>query len=79
MEKRSTATSPISSDLTTGEGNLGMYTAYLQNIPEARYTSVIVLHRRIVEPLYGGKSRTCLIRTDPAQGAPGCWIMCASW
>lgn len=55
-------------ELTPGEGNTGKYRGYMQNISEARYTSVILLHEQITEPNYGGKSRTCIIRTDEAQG-----------
>jgi len=55
-------------ELTTGEGNAGKYRDFMQNIPEARYTSVILLHKQITTPNYGGKSRTCIVRTDEAQG-----------
>jgi hypothetical protein len=55
-------------ELTPGEGNTGKYRDFMQNIPEARYTSVILLHEQITEPNYGGKSRTCIVRTDEAQG-----------
>jgi hypothetical protein len=55
-------------ELTPGEGKSGRYTAFMQNIPEARYTSVILLHECITAPNYGGKSRTCILRTDEAQG-----------
>lgn len=55
-------------ELTAGERNTGRYTAFMQNISEARYTSVILLHEQVVTPNYGGKSRTCILRTDEAQG-----------
>lgn len=55
-------------ELTPGEGNTGKYRDYMQNISEARYTSVILLHEQITAPNYGGKSRTCIIRTSEAQG-----------
>jgi len=55
-------------ELTAGESNTGRYTAFMQSIPEARYTSVILLHDQIISPNYGGKSRTCILRTDAAQG-----------
>jgi len=55
-------------ELTPGEGNTGKYHDYMQNIPEARYTSVILLHEQITTPNYGGKSRTCIIRTGEAHG-----------
>jgi len=55
-------------ELTPGEGKTGKYSDYIQNIPEARYTSVILLHEQITAPNYGGKSRTCIIRIDEAHG-----------
>jgi hypothetical protein len=55
-------------ELTPGEGNTGKYHDYIHNISEARYTSVILLHEQITAPNYGGKSRTCILRTDEAQG-----------
>ena len=55
-------------ELTPGEGNTGKYRDFMQNIPEARYTSVILLHEQISVPNYGGKSRTCIVRMDEAQG-----------
>ena len=55
-------------ELTPGEGNTGKYRDFMQNIPEARYTSVILLHEQITEPNYDGKARTYLFRTDAAQG-----------
>ncbi len=54
-------------ELTAGEGNTGMYTDFMQNIPEARFTSVILLHEQVVAPLYGGKSQTFILCTDEAQ------------
>ncbi|MEP7288629.1 MAG: hypothetical protein ABI947_22985 [Chloroflexota bacterium] len=55
-------------ELTPGEGNTGKYRDFMQNISEARYTSVVLLHEQITAPNYGGKSRTCILRTDEAQG-----------
>lgn len=55
-------------ELKPGEGDTGKYRDYMQNISEARYTSVILLHEQITAPNYGGQSRTCILRTDEAQG-----------
>ncbi len=54
-------------ELTAGEGNTGMYHDYLQNIPEAKFTSLILCHDWLVNPNYGGKSTTFILRTDEAQ------------
>jgi hypothetical protein len=56
-------------ELTAGEGNSGMYTAYLQTIPEAKFTSLILCHELLVNPNYGGKSTIFILRTDEAQAA----------
>ncbi|MCC6189944.1 MAG: zinc ribbon domain-containing protein [Anaerolineales bacterium] len=55
-------------ELTPGEGNTGKYRDFMQTIPKARYTSVILRHERVTSPDYDGKSRTCILRTDEAQG-----------
>jgi len=44
-----------------------MYTAYLQSIPEARFTSVILVHEWISQPDFNGKSTTFLFRVDEMQ------------
>jgi hypothetical protein len=54
-------------ELTAGEGNSGMYHDYMQNIPEAKFTSLILCHDLLVNPNYGGKSTTFILRTDEAQ------------
>ena len=54
-------------ELTAGEGNSGMYTDYLQTIPEARFTSLILLHEWIVNPNYDGAATTFLLRVSEAQ------------
>ncbi len=54
-------------ELTAGEGNSGMYTDYLQTIPEARFTSLILLHDWVIHPNYNGAATTFLIRTSDAQ------------
>jgi hypothetical protein len=56
-------------ELTAGEGNSGMYHDYMQNIPEAKFTSLILCHDWLVNPNYGGKSTTFILRTDEAQAA----------
>jgi len=56
-------------ELTAGEGNSGMYYDFMQNIPEAKFTSLILCHDLLVNPNYGGKSTTFVLRTDEAQAA----------
>ncbi|MFQ3658736.1 MAG: hypothetical protein SNJ54_07305 [Anaerolineae bacterium] len=56
-------------ELTAGEGNSGMYHDFMQNIPEAKFTSLILCHDLLVNPNYGGKSTTFILRTDEAQTA----------
>lgn len=54
-------------ELTAGEGNTGLYHDYFANIPEAKFTSLILCHDWLVTPNYGGKATTFIIRTDEAQ------------
>lgn len=54
-------------ELTAGEGNTGMYHAYLHYLPEARFASLILVHELAVTPNYGGKSTTFIFRTSEAQ------------
>ncbi len=54
-------------ELTAGEGNSGMYHAYLHYLPEARFASLILVHDWAVAPNYGGKSTTFIFRTSEAQ------------
>jgi hypothetical protein len=54
-------------ELTAGEGNTGMYTAFLQNIPEAKFTSLILLHEQVMQPNYGGKSTAFIVRVSDEQ------------
>jgi hypothetical protein len=56
-------------ELTAGEGNTGMYHDYMQNIPEAKFTSLILCHDLLVNPNYGGKSTTFILRTDETQAS----------
>lgn len=54
-------------EITAGEGNSGMYRDYLQTIPEARFTSLILLHDWIITPNYNGAATTFILRTDDVQ------------
>ncbi len=54
-------------ELTAGEGNTGMYTDFMQNIPEAKFTSLILLHEWITQPNYGGSSTTFLFHVSDEQ------------
>ncbi|MCC6567530.1 MAG: hypothetical protein IT298_17370 [Chloroflexi bacterium] len=56
-------------ELTAGEGNTGMYHAYLHYLPEARFASLILVHAWAVAPNYGGKATTFIFRTTDAQAA----------
>ena len=52
-----------------GEGVGGNTTSLpdMQNIPEAKFTSLILCHDLLINPKYGGKSTTFILRTDEAQ------------
>ncbi len=54
-------------ELTAGEGNSGMYHDYLHTIPEARFTSLILLHEWVVNPNYGGAATTFILKTNEVQ------------
>ena len=54
-------------ELTAGEGNTGMYTAFMQNIPEAKFTSLILVHEMLTQPNYGGKSTTFMVHVSDEQ------------
>ena len=54
-------------ELTAGEGNTGMYTAFAQNIPEAKFSSMILLHEQVIQPNYGGKSTTFILHVSDEQ------------
>ena len=54
-------------ELTAGEGNTGMYSAFMQNIPEAKFTSLILLHELVTQPNYGGKSTTFIFHVSDEQ------------
>ena len=50
-----------------GSANTGMYSAYMQNIPEAKFTSLILLHDLVTQPNYGGDSTTFLFHVSDEQ------------
>jgi len=54
-------------EMTAGEGNSGMYQDFFANIPEARFTSLILLHELVIHPNYNGKSTTFLLYVSEAQ------------
>ncbi|RMG76282.1 MAG: hypothetical protein D6711_04370 [Chloroflexi bacterium] len=54
-------------ELTAGEGNTGMYTAFMQNIPEAKFTSLILCHELLTTPNYSGKSTTFIFHISDEQ------------
>ena len=54
-------------ELTAGEGNTGLYADFMQTIPEAKFTSLILVHQMLMQPNYGGLATTFIIRTDEAQ------------
>jgi hypothetical protein len=54
-------------ELTAGEGNTGMYSAFMQNIPEAKFTSLILCHELLTQPNYGGASTTFMIHISDEQ------------
>ena len=54
-------------ELTPGEGITGMYTAYINNMSEARFVSMILAHEHWVDPDYGGKATTYIMHLDDAQ------------
>lgn len=45
----------------------GMYTAYMQNIPEAKFTSLILCHELLTQPNYSGKSITFIFHVSEEQ------------
>lgn len=54
-------------ELTAGEGNTGIYSAFMQNIPEAKFTSLILCHELLTQPNYGGKSTTFIFHLSDEQ------------
>jgi uncharacterized protein YodC (DUF2158 family) len=56
-------------ELTAGEGNTGRYTAFTQHLPEAKFTSLILLHEMVMQPTYAGKSTGFILRVSDEQAA----------
>ena len=54
-------------ELTAGEGNSGRYQAFVQTIPAARFTSMILAHEWLANPNYGGKSVTFILHISDEQ------------
>lgn len=54
-------------ELTAGEGNTGMYSAFMQNIPEAKFTSLIMVHDLLSQPNYNGDSTTFIFHISDEQ------------
>jgi hypothetical protein len=59
----------LSAGETDGKANTGIYSAYLQNLPEAKFTSAILVHEWLTVPTYLGKSVTGIFRTSESQAA----------
>lgn len=57
----------LSAGETDGKVNTGMFTAYLNNIPEAKFTSAILVHEWLIQPNYKGKAVTAIFRTSEEQ------------
>lgn len=57
-------------ELTAGEGNTGVYTAYMTNMQEARFVHCMLAHERLVTPNYNGNAKTYImqISEDQAKG-----------
>jgi hypothetical protein len=49
---------------TDGSANSSMYTAFMQNIPEAKFTSLILCHELLTAPNYGGMSTTFIFQVS---------------
>jgi len=54
-------------ELTPGEGQTGKYTDFFSHLPEARFTSLILVHEWLTQPNYGGNATTFLMRTSEMQ------------
>lgn len=57
-------------ELTPGEGNTGKYTAFINNLSEARFVSTILVHEDWVDPNYNGDATTYIMQVseDQAKG-----------
>ena len=54
-------------ELTAGEDQKGRYRDYFANLPEKKFTSLILLHKLMTEPIYNERSTTYLIALDDQQ------------
>lgn len=54
-------------ELTAGEGNTGVYTAYINNMAEARFVHCMLVHERLVHPNYNGNTKTYIIQMSEEQ------------
>jgi hypothetical protein len=54
-------------ELTAGEGNTGVYTAYINNMKEARFVHCMLAHERLVHPNYKGNAKTYIIQMSEEQ------------
>ncbi|GAB5426320.1 MAG: hypothetical protein Crog4KO_34670 [Crocinitomicaceae bacterium] len=54
-------------ELTAGEGNTGKYKDYFQNIPEAKFCSLILLHEWFHHANYRGNSQTFIFHLSDEQ------------
>jgi hypothetical protein len=57
----------LSAGESEGKANSGMYSAYLNSISEAKFTSMILVHESLTQPNYGGKALTGIFRTSEVQ------------
>jgi len=54
-------------ELTAGEGNTGVYTAYINNMAETRFVHCMLVHERLVHPNYNGNAKTYIIQMSEEQ------------
>ncbi len=54
-------------ELSAGEGNTGVYTAYINNMAEARFVHCLLAHERLVHPNYNGSAKTYIIQMSEEQ------------
>lgn len=54
-------------ELSAGEGNTGVYTAYINNMAEARFVHCMLAHERLVHPNYNGNAKTYIIQMSETQ------------
>ncbi|MEM9955270.1 MAG: hypothetical protein AAF846_26925 [Chloroflexota bacterium] len=54
-------------ELTSGEGNTGKYTAFINNLSEARFVSMILVHEDWIDPNYKGAATSYIMQVSEAQ------------